>query len=76
MRICGAGVYWDEYLKVNDQWKFQHTGYERLWVRSESLAEDPSRELRGMYDKEERLMSADRPMRVGEKLLFPTELSK
>ena len=76
VRVCGAGVYWDEYLKVDGQWKFQHSGYERLWVRSESLAEDSSREIRGMYDKEERLMSAARPMRQGEDLLFPSKLMK
>lgn len=69
--IFGAGIYWDEYLKVGGEWKFQHSGYERLWVRQEVLPENSSRTIRGMYDPEERKLSKARPMRKNEAGIFP-----
>lgn len=69
--IYGAGIYWDEYVKVDGEWKFRYTGYERLWVRQEALPEDPSRQIRGMFDKEERAISRGRGLRSGEDALFP-----
>ena len=52
--ITGAGIFFDEYVKIDGEWKIQHTGYERLWFRQEKLPEDPSRVIRVMYDPEER----------------------
>jgi uncharacterized protein (TIGR02246 family) len=29
--VRGASFYDDEYVKVNGEWKFKHTGYRRVW---------------------------------------------
>ena len=73
--IKGAGIYFDEHLKVDGEWMFQHTGYERLWVGQENLHEDPGRKIRVMYDAAEREMSRQRPKRHGELALFPNDLT-
>lgn len=69
--ITGAGIYWDEYIKRDGQWHFQHTGYERLWVKQEKLPVDPSRSLRGLFDEEEIERSRQRSKLCGELALFP-----
>ena len=28
VKITGAGIYWDEYVKTDQEWLISHTGYE------------------------------------------------
>jgi hypothetical protein len=45
LTIRGASFYHDEYVKVDGEWKFQSTGYERTYEEMESLADRPSHRL-------------------------------
>ena len=65
MKTRGNGIYWDEYDKVDGQWRFQHIGYERVWEYSEILSE---REMtfKTMFDAEELERRAKRKPREGE----------
>ncbi len=73
IQITGSGIYWDEYIKIDGQWCFQHTGYERLWVSYEPIAVDNGFSIRSMFDEEEKQISRERPKRPGELLLFPND---
>lgn len=68
--IRGAGIYYDEYVKQDGEWKIAHTGYERLWCTTEPYHEAEWREVRGFFDPEERALSAARTKRPGEEALF------
>jgi CMP-2-keto-3-deoxyoctulosonic acid synthetase len=46
-RLIGAGYYYDEYEKENDQWKIASTGYVRLFEATEQVREPSSLKLRG-----------------------------
>ncbi len=65
MKVRGNGVYWDEYIKVDGEWKFQHTGYERLWEYTEMLR-DRSLTFKSMFDDSELERRAQRTPRAGE----------
>jgi hypothetical protein len=41
IKLSGACLYDDRYLKVDGRWKFLHTGYERLYEIVEQLASPP-----------------------------------
>ena len=43
------GIYWDEYVKQDGQWKIRHTGYERVWEYSEVFPEN-SLTFKSMFD--------------------------
>lgn len=70
--VFGAGIYWDEYVKVDGEWKFAHTGYERLWVRTEKIDEERLLEIRGMWSADDIERSNKRTKKTGELGLFPT----
>jgi hypothetical protein len=40
MRISGAAFYTDRYIKVGDEWKIEHTGYERIYEEMQPRADD------------------------------------
>ncbi|MCX2979302.1 nuclear transport factor 2 family protein [Halieaceae bacterium IMCC14734] len=65
MKVRGNGIYWDEYIKIDGQWRYQHIGYERVWEYSETLGE---RELvfKSMFDDAERERRSARQNRPGE----------
>lgn len=65
MKVRGNGVYWDEYVKVGGEWKFQHTGYERLWEYSEIIPEN-TLTFKSMFDEKELARRAKRVKRPGE----------
>jgi hypothetical protein len=46
-RMTGAGYYYDEYEKENDQWKIASTGYVRLFEAIELLREPSNLKLHG-----------------------------
>lgn len=69
--IFGAGIYWDEYVKVDGQWKIAHTGYERLWVRTEKIDEDRLLEIRSMWSTKDIVRSNQRTKKAAELALFP-----
>lgn len=69
--IFGAGIYWDEYIKVDGEWKIDHTGYERLWVRTEKIDEARLLEMRGMWTEDDIARSNNRSKKTGELALFP-----
>ncbi|WP_194842577.1 nuclear transport factor 2 family protein [Endozoicomonas sp. OPT23] len=53
MRVRGNGIYWDEYVKADGDWKIAHTGYERVWCVKEVLPENESRQWQSMFDEDE-----------------------
>lgn len=65
-RIRGNGIYWDEYLKVDGQWKILHTGYERIWETQEVLPDDWNIRVRSMFEEKERTRSRERTRRSNE----------
>jgi hypothetical protein len=40
LRISGAAFYTDRYVKVDDEWKIEHTGYERVYEEMQPRADD------------------------------------
>lgn len=64
-KVRGNGVYWDEYIKQDGEWKIQHTGYERLWEYSEKLPENTLK-FTSMFDDAEIERRAKRVKREGE----------
>lgn len=65
MRVRGNGIYWDEYVKIDGQWKFKHTGYERLWEYTETVPEGTLK-FTTMFDDSELERRALRTPREGE----------
>lgn len=65
MRVRGNGIYWDEYVKVDGQWKISHTGYERIWEYTERVAQG-SLAFTTMFDASEVERRAQRTPRQGE----------
>lgn len=65
MKVRGNGIYWDEYEKVDGDWKIKHTGYERIWEYSEILPEN-SLKFKCMFDEDELTRRAKRKPRAGE----------
>ncbi|MFK8021249.1 MAG: nuclear transport factor 2 family protein [Pseudomonadales bacterium] len=50
IRIYGAGIYHDEYRKINGKWYFSRTGYERTYECAEPL--DPKHKvLQNMFSQ-------------------------
>jgi hypothetical protein len=43
--LRGSAFYRDEYVKIGDQWKIRHTGYQRIFEEVESRADLPSLRL-------------------------------
>lgn len=43
----GAAIYADRYVRLDDGWRIAHTGYERTWELTWSLADLPSAKLGG-----------------------------
>lgn len=48
--LQGAGFYEDRYVKVKDQWKIQHTGYERTFELILPLESGPGVALRSRWN--------------------------
>jgi hypothetical protein len=65
LKVRGNGIYWDEYVKVDGQWKIRHTGYERIWEYSEVLPEN-SLTFKSMFDESELERRGKRVKRPGE----------
>lgn len=65
MKVRGNGIYWDEYVKVEGEWKIKHTGYERIWEYTEMLGER-SLKFKTMFDEDELERRAERTKRAGE----------
>ena len=71
VKITGAGIYWDEYVKTDQGWLISHTGYERLWVCTEKLNLDNYLEIRSFWDAKELERSNQRNKTAGELQLYP-----
>ena len=71
VKITGAGIYWDEYVKTDQEWLISHTGYERLWVCTEKLNLDNYLEIRSFWDAKELDRSNQRNKTAGELQLYP-----
>lgn len=65
LRVRGNGIYWDEYVKVDGQWRISHTGYERVWEYSEVVPEG-TLTFKTMFDKDELERRGKRVKRKGE----------
>jgi hypothetical protein len=65
-KVRGNGIYWDEYIKVEGQWKFQHTGYERVWEYSELMPDSSNFRFKSMFDEAELERRGKRKKRDGE----------
>ena len=48
--LQGAGFYYDEYVKLNGEWKIKHTGYERTFELITPLPKGPGVALRTRWD--------------------------
>lgn len=72
MKIRGNGIYWDEYVKVESEWKILHTGYERIWEYTEMLTPG-SLTFKSMFDEEERERRSARVPRPDESALVVPE---
>lgn len=65
IRVRGNGIYWDEYVKQDGEWKIKHIGYERVWEYSEPVAEGLLK-FKSMFDDAELSRRAKRTPRAGE----------
>jgi ketosteroid isomerase-like protein len=68
LKIRGNGIYWDEYVKVDGQWRILHTGYERIWEYSEALSAN-ALTFKSMFDDAERTRRGKRIPHEGEPAL-------
>lgn len=66
MKVRGNGIYWDEYAKVDGDWKISHTGYERIWEYTEVVPETTKREFKSIFDAQERQRRSERVKRDSE----------
>ncbi|MEH6582914.1 MAG: nuclear transport factor 2 family protein [Halioglobus sp.] len=66
IKVRGNGIYWDEYVKVDGQWKIQHTGYERVWEYTETIPESANLTFKSMFDEDELERRGKRVKREGE----------
>lgn len=59
-RTRGNGIYWDEYIKEEGEWKISHTGYERVWCTKEIMDANETRTWQSMFDEKETAKRAKR----------------
>lgn len=65
LKVRGNGIYWDEYVKVDGQWRMQHTGYERVWEYTEVL-KDRELSFKSMFGEDEIERRGNHAVRDGE----------
>lgn len=46
----GTGIYRDEYVKRGGKWQIRHTGYERIFERTEKFGEDHAAKFKTRFD--------------------------
>lgn len=46
----GTGIYRDEYVKRDGEWQIRHTGYERIFERSERFGDDYAERFKTRFD--------------------------
>ena len=50
----GTGIYLDEYVKRDGEWQIRHTGYERVFERSQKFGEDHAATFKTRFDASKR----------------------
>lgn len=68
--VTGTAIYYDRYTKIDGEWRIQHIGYQRIWMRLEKLDNSRVIEARTMFDEAERQRSRERPKFPDEAELF------
>ncbi|MED5262126.1 MAG: nuclear transport factor 2 family protein [Myxococcota bacterium] len=46
----GTGIYSDQYVKCDGEWRIRHTGYERIFEMSERFGEDHAKKFKTRFD--------------------------